>query len=93
MFKYFFLIPIYIYRYCISPFTPSACRYFPSCSEYMIEAIQKHGVLSGFFLAIRRLMRCHPCEILGAGDGFDPVPDKISRRYWYAPWIIQDEDE
>ncbi|HEY7337052.1 MAG TPA: membrane protein insertion efficiency factor YidD [Bryobacteraceae bacterium] len=58
-----------IYKRWISPMLPSACRFYPTCSEYMMEAIEKHGVLRGAGLGARRLLRCHPfCE-----GGFDPV--------------------
>jgi putative membrane protein insertion efficiency factor len=57
------------YKRWISPLLPSACRFSPSCSEYMMEAIERHGVARGLGLGARRLLRCHPfCE-----GGFDPV--------------------
>jgi putative membrane protein insertion efficiency factor len=49
----------------------SGCRFDPTCSQYMIEAVEKHGVLRGLWLGLRRLMRCHPW----GGKGFDPVPE------------------
>lgn len=55
---------------CISPHTPPACRYTPTCSQYAIEAIRKHGPLKGGWLTFKRLMRCHPF----GGSGYDPVP-------------------
>ena len=61
---------IRIYQWLISPILPRACRFAPSCSEYAAEAIQLHGVARGGWLALRRLLRCHPW----GGDGFDPVP-------------------
>jgi len=64
------LIPIYFYKYCISPFTPASCRYVPTCSEYALQAIRKYGPFKGGYLAIRRILRCHPW----GGHGFDPVP-------------------
>lgn len=57
------------YKFLISPFLPSACRFHPTCSEYMREAVEKHGVARGIWMGLRRLVRCHP---LHAG-GFDPV--------------------
>lgn len=63
-------LPIYFYRYCISPLTPASCRFTPTCSEYAIEAIMRHGILRGTWLAIRRICRCHPW----GGSGYDPVP-------------------
>jgi putative membrane protein insertion efficiency factor len=62
--------PIHAYRYAVSPLMAPACRFFPSCSEYALEAIARHGVLSGGWLAARRLCRCHPWN----PGGLDPVP-------------------
>lgn len=67
------LIPIRFYQRCISPLTPPSCRYTPTCSQYAVEALQKHGPLKGLWLAIRRLLRCHPW----GGFGYDPVPDEF----------------
>ena len=64
------LIPIYFYKYCISPLTPPSCRYTPTCSEYAVQALKKHGPFKGLYLAIRRILRCHPW----GGSGYDPVP-------------------
>lgn len=68
--------PIRVYKYCISPLLPPACRFYPTCSEYAQEAILTHGVLRGSFLALRRLARCHP---LG-GHGYDPVPPAAKHK-------------
>ena len=64
------LLPIYFYRRYISPMTPPSCRVVATCSEYAIEAIKKHGPFKGLYLAVRRLLRCHPW----GGSGYDPVP-------------------
>ena len=64
------LLPIRFYRGYISPLTPPSCRFIPTCSEYALLAIQKHGPFRGLYLIIRRLLRCHPC----GGSGYDPVP-------------------
>ena len=64
------MLPIRFYRRFISPLTPPSCRFTPTCSEYAIEAITKHGPFKGAWLAIRRVLRCRP----GGGSGFDPVP-------------------
>ena len=61
---------IAFYRTCISPLTPPACRYTPTCSQYAQEAIVKYGPFKGGWLAFRRIMRCHPF----GGSGYDPVP-------------------
>lgn len=58
------------YRMAISPWTPAACRYTPTCSAYAIEAIEKHGSMKGGWMALKRIGRCHPW----GGSGFDPVP-------------------
>lgn len=64
------LLPIYLYKYSISPMLPPSCRFTPSCSQYAIEAIKKYGPGKGLWLAIKRLSRCHPW----GGHGYDPVP-------------------
>lgn len=58
-----------LYRVCLSPFLPDACRFDPTCSEYAIQALRARGVLRGGYMAIRRVLKCHP---LGP-HGFDPV--------------------
>ena len=67
---------IRVSQWLISPLLPRACRFAPSCSEYAAEAIALHGVARGGFLALRRLLRCHPW----GGDGFDPVPQRHHRH-------------
>lgn len=62
---------ISFYRRSISPLTPAHCRFHPTCSAYAYEAINKYGVLKGGFLALKRLLRCHPFY---KGDPYDPVP-------------------
>ena len=64
------LLPIYFYKVCISPFTPPSCRFQPTCSQYAIEALRKHGPLRGSWLTLKRILRCHPW----GGSGYDPVP-------------------
>ena len=71
-----FILLIKFYQKFISPFCPGCCRYRPTCSQYMIEAIQIHGVCKGLFLGIKRLLRCHPW----GGSGFDPVPLKKIKK-------------
>lgn len=64
------IIPIQFYRNVISPCTPPSCRFTPTCSQYALEAIRKYGPFKGLYLAIRRILRCHPW----GGSGYDPVP-------------------
>ncbi len=64
------IFPVLVYQYTISPLFPSSCRFTPTCSQYMKEAILKHGVLKGSFLGFKRIGRCHPW----GGHGHDPVP-------------------
>ena len=59
-----------IYQRFISPLTPPSCRFAPTCSQYAIEALRKYGPLKGLWLAVKRLLRCHPW----GGSGYDPVP-------------------
>ena len=66
----FFLLPVYFYRVFISPLTPPSCRYTPTCSQYMVEAVLKYGIFKGGWLGIKRILRCHPW----GGSGYDPVP-------------------
>jgi putative membrane protein insertion efficiency factor len=58
-----------IYKRWISPLLPSACRFHPTCSEYMMQAVEVHGVARGVWMGLRRLLRCHPFH----EGGFDPV--------------------
>lgn len=61
------------YQVCISPFTPPACRFTPTCSQYALEALRRHGPVKGLYLALRRILRCHPW----GGSGYDPVPEEF----------------
>lgn len=76
MMRYLLLLPIRFYRYFISPFLGSNCRYYPSCSCYADEAISKHGFIRGSWMAARRVSRCHPWH----EGGFDPVPEKVEKH-------------
>ena len=67
---------IWLYRHCISPLTPAACRYTPTCSQYAVEAIKKYGPFKGGWLALKRILRCNPW----GGSGFDPVPPKQNKH-------------
>ena len=69
-FTYILLLPVYFYKYFISPMTPEACRFTPTCSEYAVQALKKHGPFKGLYLAVKRILRCNPW----GGSGYDPVP-------------------
>lgn len=71
------ILPIKFYKRCISPLYPPCCRFYPSCSTYAIEAIERHGALKGLYLATRRILRCHP----GNPGGFDPVPPSANDHH------------
>ena len=64
------LLLIRFYQYAISPMLPPRCRYTPTCSQYAVEAVSKHGAFKGGWLALQRIARCHPF----GGSGHDPVP-------------------
>jgi len=68
--KYAVLSAIWVYQRTLSPLLPSSCRFYPSCSHYSQEAVQKYGFVKGVWLGVKRLGRCRP---LG-GQGYDPVP-------------------
>lgn len=67
--------PIHVYRKFISPLKPPTCRFYPTCSQYALEAIEIHGVVKGVGLAARRIAKCHPFH----PGGFDPVPPVKSK--------------
>ncbi len=67
---------IRFYQRYISPFTPPSCRYYPTCSHYGYEAIQRYGAFRGGWLAVKRVLRCHPF----APGGYDPVPELNPQR-------------
>ncbi|MBL7890067.1 MAG: membrane protein insertion efficiency factor YidD [Bacteroidia bacterium] len=69
-FKLLFIALIRFYQYAISPLLGPSCRFTPSCSQYGVEAIQKHGPFKGGYLTIKRFLKCHPW----GGHGHDPVP-------------------
>lgn len=68
----FLILLVKFYQLVISPYLGSNCRHTPTCSNYMIEAIQRWGAVKGFWLGFKRLLKCHPWGT----SGFDPVPEK-----------------
>lgn len=74
--KYIFIYTIKFYQIAISPFFPPACRHYPTCSNYSIEAITEWGTLKGIYLSIKRISKCHPFH----KGGFDPVPENKKRK-------------
>ena len=70
MFKRIIIGLIRAYQLMLSPYLPRSCRYDPTCSRYAIIAVSKYGTIKGLYLALRRILRCHPF----GGSGYDPVP-------------------
>ncbi len=68
--KRLLLLLVQFYRSCISPLLPPSCRYYPTCSAYAMEAIERYGARRGGWMALRRVLRCHPFH----AGGYDPVP-------------------
>ncbi|MBU4215643.1 MAG: membrane protein insertion efficiency factor YidD [Actinobacteria bacterium] len=68
---------LWLYQHLVSPMTPPSCRYYPSCSQYAVIAVTRHGALRGSWLAIRRLARCHPW----AAGGVDDVPPALHHSH------------
>jgi putative membrane protein insertion efficiency factor len=70
------LAPVRFYRMAISPLRPANCRYTPTCSAYAVEAIERFGPARGLWLAVRRVLRCHPFH----AGGHDPVPQVVGQK-------------
>ena len=70
--KKIFILFIKFYQKFISPLFPAKCRYYPTCSQYTLEAIQEYGAIKGTYLGIKRILRCHPFH----EGGYDPVPKR-----------------
>ncbi|MBK7409218.1 MAG: membrane protein insertion efficiency factor YidD [Saprospirales bacterium] len=74
--KKLFIFPIRLYQWFISPLLGSSCRYNPTCSHYMVGAIQEWGILKGIWLGMKRIGTCHPW----GGSGYDPVPENPKKK-------------
>lgn len=74
--KYLFIGIIKFYQKAISPFKPPSCRFFPTCSEYGLQAVQRFGAFKGGYLAIKRISKCHPLH----PGGVDLVPEKKDKH-------------
>ncbi|EHL79345.1 MULTISPECIES: membrane protein insertion efficiency factor YidD [Bacillus] len=74
--KKFAIFFIRIYQQAISPLKPPSCRFYPTCSQYGLEAIERFGVLKGGMLTLRRISKCHPFH----PGGYDPVPEKWPKK-------------
>ena len=74
------ILIIKFYKYFISPYFSSNCRYLPTCSEYFIDCLKLNGPVKGLLLGLKRILRCHPIKILGGRSGFDPVPNLKKRK-------------
>ncbi|WP_373288404.1 membrane protein insertion efficiency factor YidD [Legionella impletisoli] len=70
-------VPIRLYQYIISPLIKPCCRYYPSCSQYALEAIDHHGACKGLLMTVRRLLRCHPWS----PGGYDPVLPNTKEKH------------
>ena len=80
-------IAIRAYQLSLSSLTGRACRYLPSCSSYVDEAIDRHGLWAGGFMGLARICRCHPW----GGCGYDPVPTRLPPGgAWFRPWRYGD---
>ena len=77
--RYIFIGLVYLYKVTISRITPACCRYTPSCSTYMIEAIKRFGIIKGIIIGIKRIFRCTPKY----PGGLDPVPDNLKDNVKY----------
>lgn len=77
--KNIIIIPVKFYQRYISPGLPQSCRYYPTCSNYMLEAVEKFGVIKGTAMGLARILRCHPF----AEGGFDRVPDSFTLKRQY----------
>lgn len=74
--KHLLILLVKFYQKFLSPICPGVCRYTPTCSQYMIEAIETYGIIKGIWLGSKRILRCHPW----GGSGYDPVPKPTNKK-------------
>ena len=87
MIKKLVLLPVYLYQKYISPLLPARCRYYPTCSHYMVDAINVHGVIKGVIMGVCRIFRCHP--FIKGGIDYVPLHFSIFRNHdetYYGPY-------
>lgn len=75
------LIPVWIYKFCISPLLPHTCRFTPSCSNYFIDAVKEFGVFQGSVIGLKRIARCKP----NGEYGYDPIPINLKGE---SKWLF-----
>jgi putative membrane protein insertion efficiency factor len=83
--SYLLSLPVYFYKFAISPLLRPSCRHVPSCSQFAIDALKIHGPVRGSLLAVNRILRCRP----GGTHGYDPVPRFWIRRYYSSAWLFK----
>ena len=69
-FKFIIKLPVYFFKYCISPLIPHSCKFYPTCSSYFLQAIDQFGIFKGFYLGVKRIFKCTP---FSKKYGFDPL--------------------
>ena len=75
--KFILIKIIKLYKLFISPYLGNNCRYLPTCSDFLIDSLNEHGVFKGTIKGTKRILSCHPVKFLGGNEGFDPVKKKI----------------
>ena len=75
--KFILIKIIKLYKLFISPYLGNNCRYLPTCSDFLMDSLNEHGVFKGTIKGTKRILSCHPVKFLGGNEGFDPVKKKI----------------